>query len=138
MTARLLLAAVLGLGGLAVALGLLARQSGPLAYPDARIVLADATPTQLDTVDVGGRVVEASVGGVVTEIDRRGAVWLEADGDAFALLFPDGHGLEVEDYVLATGRLRARGGRRWLRVASWSRIVSEIATQSPFPSEPSP
>lgn len=138
MSLRLLLAAALGLGGLAVALGLLARQSGPMAYADARAVVPDATPAVLDTLDVRGRVVEASVAGVVAQVDEGGDVWLEAAGDAFALRLPEGHGLRVEDRLLATGRLRARGGRRWLDVAAWTRVVAEVATQPPAPSEPSP
>ncbi len=138
MTLRLVLATLLGVGGLAVALGLLARQSGPLAYPDARPVLSDATPAVLDTVDVHGRIVEASMDGIVTEIDTRGDVWLATGGDAFALRLPEGHGLAVEDHLLVTGRLRARGGRRWLAVTAWTHVVAEVATQPPFPPEPAP
>ena len=126
MTVRLVLAGALGLGGLALALALVARQSGPLAAPDARVELADATAAQVDTVDVRGRVVTASVGGTVVGVEPGGDVWLATGADAARLRFPEPHGLAVEDRVLATGRVRARGGRRWLAVDSWARVEASV------------
>ena len=129
MTSRTIAAGVLGVGGLLVGLALLLRESGPLALPGASVVLEDATATTLDTVSVRGRTVEASVGGVVVEVDGP-TVWLSTGDDAFPLRIdggPDGPGLEVEDRVLAVGRLRARGGRRWLEVRSWSVLEGEAA-----------
>ena len=130
MSGRAVLAAVLGLGGLAVAVGLLGRQVGPFAAPGARAVLADATAAQIDTVDVRGRVVEASVDGVVAQVDADDAVWLAVGDDAVPLRFAEVAGLAVEDRVLATGRIRARGGRRWLAVESWVRVEASVETQA--------
>ena len=129
MSRRAVLAAALGLGGLAVAVGLLGREVGPFAAPGARAVLADATAAQIDTVDVRGRVVEASVDGVVTQVDADDAVWLTVGADAVPLRFAEAAGLAVEDRVLATGRVRARGGRRWLAVGSWVRVEASVETQ---------
>ncbi|WP_412063312.1 hypothetical protein [Rubrivirga sp. IMCC45206] len=130
MTGRHLAAGAIGLAGLALAIVLLARESGPLAAPDARVMVGDATATLLDTVSIRGRRVEASLDGHVTEIDADETVWLSVAGDAFPLRFDDGHGLEVEDRVLVVGRLRARGGRRWLDVSAWSVVVADVRAPS--------
>ena len=126
MTARVL-ALLLGLGGLVAAVALLARDVGPMAPAEQRVRLLDPTAGTLDTVSVRGRRVEASVGGRVAEIDAE-TVWLTLGGDAFPVRFPEPHGLAVEDRVLAEGRLRARGGRRWLAVRSWSRVTTSVTT----------
>ena len=127
MSKRVVLAGVLGLGGLVLALGLLGRQSGPFAAADARVHLEDATAATLDTVSVRGRTVEASVSGVVVQVDADGTAWLSTGGDAFPLRLADGGAVEVEDRLLATGRLRARGGRRWLDVRSYVTVRGDAA-----------
>ncbi len=130
MTRRTAAAGVLGVAGLVVALVLIARESGPFAAPGARAVVADATAAQLDTIAVRGRRVEASLDGHVAEIGSDGTVWLSVGGDAFPLRVGEGHGLEVEDRVLAVGRVRARGGRRWLDVSAWSVVVADVRAPS--------
>ncbi|MGB3542891.1 hypothetical protein [Rubrivirga sp.] len=115
---------MLGLGGLGVALGLLSRGSGPLATPESRVVLEDATATTLDTMAFRGRTIEASVRGIVVQIDAQ-SVWVTTGDDAFPLRL-DAPDLEVEDHLLAVGRLRGRGGRRWLEVRSWSVLEAEV------------
>ena len=127
MSARTALALVLGLGGLAAAAVLLARQPGPWSE---RVALADATATTLDTVSVRGRRVEVSVAGVVTQVGPGADVWLSTDGDAVALRFPPDTAVEVEDHLLAVGRLRSRAGRRWVDVASWTRVVADVRPPS--------
>ncbi len=107
-----------------VALVVLGRQSGVIDIALPRVRLDDATAAVLDTVSVKSRVVEASVGGTVTQVDADGQVWLTAGGDAFALRFEEDPALAVEDHVLATGRVRAWRGERWLAVGSWVRVVS--------------
>ena len=126
---RRTLAIVLGLGGalLVVAVVVLGRQSGVIDVGLPRVQLGDATAAVLDTVSVRSRVVEASVEGTVTQVDADGQVWLASGGDAFALRFEEPPPLSVEDHVLATGRVRAWRGARWLAVDSWVRVVSTTA-----------
>ncbi|WP_412067772.1 hypothetical protein [Rubrivirga sp. IMCC43871] len=130
MTVRHVAAGVIGLAGLALAIVLLARESGPLASLEARVLVPDATAVLLDTIAVRGRRVEASLDGHVAEIGADGTVWLSVAGDAFPLRIDDGHGLDIEDRVLAVGRLRARGGRRWLDVSAWSVVVADVRAPS--------
>ena len=127
MRARTALALVLGLGGLAVAAVLLARQPGPWSEP---VALADATAATLDTVSVRGRRVDVSVAGVVTQVGPGDDVWLSTGGDAVALRFPPDTAVEVEDHLLAVGRLRARAGRRWVAVTSWTHVESAVRPPS--------
>ena len=127
MSAKTVAAAVLGLGGLALGATLLIRETGPFAE---RVALADATATTLDTVSVRGRRVEVSLDGVVTQIGPGDEVWLDAGGDAVALRLPEATDLEVEDRLLAVGRLRSRGGRRWVEVASWATVEASVRPPS--------
>ena len=130
MTGRAALATALGLGGLGLAIALVALDVGPLARPGARVMLADATPATLDTVTVRGRRVEASLDGIVVQIGPGDDVWLASGTDAVALRFPSDPALEIEDRVLAVGRVRARGGARWIDVASWSRVAADVRPPS--------
>ena len=130
MSGRLRLAAALGLGGLVVGLVLLSRDAGPLARAGARVELPDATPGVLDTLTVRGRRVEASVNGIVVQVGPGDDVWIASDGDAFPFRFDDDAEVEVEDHLLAVGRLRARGGRRWVDVSAWSRVEAEVRPPS--------
>ena len=125
MRARLALAGILGVGGLGAALALLARDVGPFATPERRVHLEDAAPATLDTVGFRGRRIEASVTGRVVEVSADGTVWLAAHGDAFPLRL-EADSIAVEDRLMATGRLRGRGGRRWLEVRSWVRVESAV------------
>ncbi|PAP76905.1 hypothetical protein [Rubrivirga marina] len=129
MSGKAVLASVLGLGGLALGAALLIRESGPFRE---RVALPDVTATTLDTVSVRGRRVEVSLEGTVTQIGPGDDVWLETGGDAVALVFPEAGDLEVEDRLLAVGRLRSRGGRRWVDVESWARVETGVRP----PSEP--
>ncbi len=123
---RTAFAAVLGGLGLALGIALLATQTGVTGGASPQVHLEDATAAQLDTVSVRGRVVQVSMDGVVTQLDADGRVWLGAGGDAFPLRFPEAPGVAVEDRVLVTGRLRARGGQRWLAVTDWARVHTEV------------
>ena len=129
---RTALAAAVAVAGVALAAVLLSREPGGIARE--RVEVPGATAAVLDTVAVRGRVVQASLDGVVVQAGRGGEVWVASGGDAFAVRFPAGAGLEVEDRVLATGRLRARGGRRWLEATSWARVEASVRA----PSGPAP
>ena len=122
---RLVLAGVVAALGGALAAVRLARQPGGIARE--RVEVRDATAAVLDTVAVRGRVVQASVSGWVVQQGREGEVWVSSGGDAFPMRFPPGAEFEVEDRVLATGRLRARGGRRWLEVTSWAHVEGAVS-----------
>ncbi|WP_420457028.1 hypothetical protein [Rubrivirga sp.] len=126
MTGRGALTVGLGLGGLALGIALLARDTGP----DARVSVPGATAAVLDTLSVRGRRVEASLDGTVVQVGPGDDVWVEAGGDAVPLRFRDDPGLEVEDRVLAVGRLRDRGGRRWVAVESWARVEPDVRPPS--------
>ena len=130
MSRRAALAAALGVAGLGAALWLLSREVGPFAEPGATVTLADATASTLDTVRVRGRRVEASLAGTVVGIDRSGEVWLSTGDDAVALRFEAPPGLDVEDRLLAVGRLRARGGRRWVDVEAWTVVEARVRAPS--------
>ncbi len=132
MTGRTALAALLGLGGLGLAVALVALDTSPFSVTAPRVELAGATSATLDTVTVRGRRVEASLSGVVVQVGPGDDVWLAVGGDAVALRFEDAPRVEVEDHLLAVGRLRARGGRRWVEVAAWSRVEADVRP----PSEP--
>ncbi len=123
MTSKTVAAGVVGCAGLLMALFFLSRDSGPFAAPGSRVVLEDATATTLDTMSIRGRTIEASLNGIVVQISGS-TTWVTTGDDAFALRLEDAD-LEVEDRVLATGRLRARGGRRWLEVRSWAVLEGE-------------
>ena len=124
---RRALALGLAAGGVLLALVLVGQQQGVIGPAQPRVELAGATAAVLDTVTVRGRVVTASVDGVVSQVDGDGAVWVVSGGDAFPVRFDDAPGLAVEDRVLVTGRVRARGGRRWLDAQSWARVVTSVA-----------
>ena len=116
LAVALLLAAV----GLAVWAALLARQSVDVAL--APRDLGAMTPAGLDTVAFGGRRLTASLGGYVAGFASPTAVWIADDGDAFRVVFPEPPDLGVEDRVLVVGRLRGRGGTRWLEAEEWTPV----------------
>ena len=128
---RTTLAAVLAGLGVALAVVLMLRQS-EIGGGDVQVEVEDASAAQLDTVVVRGRVVQVSMNGLATQIDADGQVWLGSGGDAFPFRFDTDPGLSVEDHVLVTGRLRARGGQRWVAVSDWVRI-RRAATPPPAP-----
>ena len=68
--------------------------------------------------------------GIVVQVGPGDDVWIASDGDAFAFRFDDDAEVEVEDHLLAVGRLRARGGRRWVDVSAWSRVEAEVRPPS--------
>ena len=122
---RLALAIVVAVLGVAVVVALAVRQPGGIR--GERVEVPDAAAAVLDTLRVQGRIVEASVNGWVVQQDPDGVVWVSSGGQAFPMRFPEGVVLEVEDHVLVTGRLRARGGRRWLAVTSWAHVETEVS-----------
>ncbi len=126
MSGRLALATALGVGGLALAAALLSHDLGPFAQPASRVAVPDATAAVLDTLTVRGRRVRASLEGTVVQVGPGDEVWLDAGGDALPLRFDADPGLEVEDRVLAVGRLRERRGRRWVAVESWARVETSV------------
>lgn len=126
MTTRLVFAGILGLGGLCLAAVLFLRQPGPAGSGDQRVHLADATATQLDTVAVRGRRIEASLTGIVVQESMSGTLWLSTGDDAFPVRLPIRDSVEVDDRLLVVGRLRARGGRRWLEAESWARQIGSV------------
>lgn len=122
---RLAAAVGIALAGVAVAAVLAARQHGPYARPEsAPLLLVDATAAALDTVRLGDRRVTATLNGRVVAVGPAGSVWLDTGADAFPLRFPEAVPLEVEDRALVVGRLRGRGGERWVEVVGWSAVTS--------------
>ena len=117
------LAILLGLGGLVAAALLIGQEQrtgdAPTSPPTE---LGAATPRQLDTLAFRGRRIEASLGGWVSEVAPDGRVWLGSDAQAFPISLPDTVRVAVEDRLLVTGRLRARGGRRWLEAQEWTHV----------------
>ena len=124
MSARTVVALLLGLGGLVAAAVFLSREVGPFAPPIE--ALGSPTAHQLDTMTVRGRRVVVSVEGSVEAVGAE-EVWVTMGDDAFPLRLPEDHGLAVEDRLMAVGRLRARGGRRWLAVEDWARVTTSVA-----------
>ncbi|MEM1115717.1 MAG: hypothetical protein AAF845_03340 [Bacteroidota bacterium] len=123
------LGAAVGLSLMGIAAGgvLLSQEAGPYRLPEAEpLLLVDATATALDSVRLGGRRVTATLNGVVVQHGPAGDVWLDTGEDAVRLAFPEAVGLEVEDRVLAVGRLRGRGGRRWVEVDAWSVVTGAV------------
>lgn len=118
---RLWAAAAVLVAAAVAGLVVLAGQWESLSVPGAEpVVIADAVPTQLDTLTFQRRPVIASLSGVVVQVGPDETVWLERGGDAFPVSFPEPPGLAVEDRALVVGRLRSRGGQRWLDVDAWS------------------
>ena len=87
--------------------------------------LGDVTLATLDTVQVAGRIVTASVGGVVQAVGADGTVWVGTADHAVALHGVAADSLTAEDHVLVSGRIRDGGGRaRWLDVHTLTHIQS--------------
>ena len=98
---------------------------GPVAALAAEpVTVHDVGAGRLDTLRLRGRAVTASVDGTVVQVGPGDHVWVDLGDGAFALRVPDGDALAVRDRVLAVGRVRGRGGRRWLDVEAWSRVAS--------------
>ena len=117
------------LGAVAVALVALwqVADRGPIAALAAEpVAVHDAGAGRLDTLRLRGRAVTASVDGTVVEVGPGDRVVLDLGDGAFALRVPDGDSLAVRDRVLAVGRVRGRGGRRWLEVEAWTRVTSSV------------
>ena len=119
------------MGGLvaAVAVGLVAlwqvADRGPIAALAAEpVAVHDVGAGRLDTLRLRGRAVTASVDGTVVEVGPGDRVWVDLGDGAFPLRVPDGDSLAVRDRVLAVGRVRGRGGQRWLDVEAWTRVTS--------------
>ena len=126
---RLGAAIALSVVGLVTAVFLLSREVGPFRLPGAEpLLLVDASATALDTVSLRGRRVTATLNGTVVENAPDGSVWLETGEDAFRLTFPEAVDVAVEDRILAVGRLRGRGGRRWVEVTAWSVVDGHVDT----------
>ena len=120
---RLGLALLLGLGGLAAAALLIGQEQRSGTAPTSPPVeLGAATPRQLDTLAFRGRRIEVSLGGWVSEVAPDGRVWLGSDAQAFPVSLPDSVDVAVEDRLLVTGRLRGRGGQRWLEAEHWTHV----------------
>ena len=123
LDARTVLAFGLGLAGLVVAAFLLGKEQqrgeAPTTPP---LELGAVTPAQLDTLSFRGRRIEASLSGWVSEVDVDGQVWLGSDAQAFPVVLPDTVTVRVEDRLLVTGRLRGRGGRRWIQANAWTPV----------------
>ncbi|MDT7856964.1 hypothetical protein RQM47_09960 [Rubrivirga sp. S365] len=100
---------------------------GPFAALAAeRVAVHNAEAGRLDTLRLRGRVVTASVGGTVVQIDPDDRVWLDLGDGAFPLRVPGGDSLAVRDRLLAVGRVRGRGGLRWLDVEAWTRVTASV------------
>lgn len=118
-----LAALAVGLGGLAIGIALFGQEQQRGETPTAPPVELGATsPARLDTIAFRGRRIEASLGGWVSEVGTDGAVWLGSDALAFPVRLPDSAAVEVEDRLLVTGRLRGRGGRRWIEAKAWTPV----------------
>ncbi|GAB5534667.1 MAG: hypothetical protein Rubg2KO_09160 [Rubricoccaceae bacterium] len=120
---RYAVALAVGLGGLALG-ALLAAQDfrageTPTAPP---LELGASHPALLDTLAFRGRRIEASLSGWVSEVAPDGSVWLGSDALAFPVVLPDSVDAAVEDRWLVTGRLRGRGGTRWIQARTWTRV----------------
>lgn len=124
MSGKAIAAAVLGVGGLVLALWFLSREVGPFAAEP--VALADASAVTLDTVAVRGRRIEASINGIVVEVRTDGDVRLAVPGGTVELRMPETAEVAVEDRLLAAGRLRSRGGRRYVEVDAWSVVEATV------------
>lgn len=114
---------LLALIGLATALVLFVKEQRTGETPSAPpLELGTASPALLDTLAFRGRRIEASLGGWVSEVDPHGVVWLGSDALAFPVKLPDSARVAVEDRLLVTGRLRGRGGRRWIEARAWTPV----------------
>ena len=121
--ARRALTLGIGLGGLAVAALLILQDQRAGETPTAApFELGEALPAHLDTLAFRGRRIEASLSGWVSEVEANGTVWLGSDALAFPVLLPESVAVGVEDRLLVTGRLRGRGGRRWIEAKSWTDV----------------
>ena len=111
------------LSGLALAGALLILDQRAGTSPTAPpLELGAASPALLDTLAFRGRRIEASLDGWVAEVAPDGLVWLGSDALAFPVALPDTADVAEEDRLLVTGRLRGRGGRRWLDATAWSEV----------------
>ena len=124
LEARRVVGLAIGVSGLmvgAVVIGQeLAAGDTPTAPP---VALGAAHPALLDTLAFRGRRIDASLSGWVSEVDADGVVWLGSDALAFPVRLPDSADVRVEDRLLVTGRLRGRGGRRWLHAKTWTPVL---------------
>jgi hypothetical protein len=124
---RLLIAIGLALGGLSALLVLASRQWGPWQTAESRpLLLVDPSPVVLDSVRLQGRLVTASLSGIVQAVDPEGTVWLVDAGHTFPVVFPSTHKVIVPDRVLLVGRLRGQRGQRWLDVTDWTVVVPDV------------
>ena len=113
----------------AVAVGLVAlwqvADRGPLAaFAAEPVAVHDAGAGRLDTLRLRGRAVTASVDGTVVEVGPGDRVLVDLGDGVFPLEVAGADSLGVRDRLLAVGRVRGRGGRRWLDVEAWSRVTS--------------
>ncbi|MEO0558219.1 MAG: hypothetical protein AAF170_08555 [Bacteroidota bacterium] len=123
LDARHAAALAIGLGGLLVGAFVLAKDFRAGETPTAPpLELGESDPALLDTVAFRGRRIEASLSGWVSEVAPDGSVWLGSDALAFPVRLPDSVEVSVEDRWLVTGRLRGRGGHRWIQANTWTHV----------------
>lgn len=79
-----------------------------------------ASIARLDTVEVSGQRVTASVAGFVRDVIGPRTVIVDDRSGVLRITFPADHRLKVLDRLLATGRLRADSTARWLEADDWS------------------
>jgi len=122
---RHLIGLAIGLSGLAVGAILIGQDLKAGETPTAPpLELGASHPALLDTLAFRGRRIEASLSGWVSEVDVDGTVWLGSDALAFPVVFPDSVDAAVEERWLVSGRLRGRGGHRWIQANGWTRVRS--------------
>ena len=107
-----------------VAAGLVAAGVALSHFNVPTVHVAGASVAALDTVDVAGRRVLASLGGVVHAVGTDGTVWVGTVDRAFAVRGAEAESLRVEERVLVFGRVRAGRGERWLDAHAVARVVA--------------
>ncbi len=123
---RLWAAAAVGLSGVAVLVALLVLRPELGGRPPTADL--GAVPIAvLDTVALAGRVVTASLDGVVDRADGD-TVWLAVRGVPFPVVVIDTLAWRDGERLLVAGRLRETHGRRHLRARDWTRVDGAVVS----------
>ena len=121
---RLPAAVAVGLSGVAVVAALFALRPELGGRPPTAN-LGTVPLAVLDTVALAGRIVTASLDGVVDRADGD-TVWLAVRGAPFPVVVRDSSAWHEGSRLLVAGRLRETHGRRHLRAHDWTRVDGAV------------